>query len=545
MTVNNVAPTRRRQRAEPGGRGAGAAHVHLRHERPGGAGHLHPRAGLCGASGALVGTVTFNTATGDGSFDCRFADDNPTGTSSDTSTVSITVSDDDHGADRVPRTSPSTTWPRRVVVSGPSPVDEAQTLRTYTFDTSDPGVPDTFTHGPASCGASGVLVGTVTFNTASGDGSFECRFADDNPTGTSSDTSTVSITVSDDDLGSDEGSKDVTVNNVAPSVVVSGPSPVDEAQTLRTYTFDTSDPGVPDTFTHGPASCGASGVLVGTVTFNTASGDGSFECRFADDNPTGTSSDTSTVSITVSDDDLGSDEGSKDVTVNNVAPSVVVSGPSPVDEAQTLRTYTFDTSDPGVPDTFTHGPASCGASGVLVGTVTFNTASGDGSFECRFADDNPTGTSSDTSTVSITVSDDDLGSDEGSKDVTVNNVAPTVRRAGPTQRTRVRRRTTASLRTTPARTPSRLDRSHAARAEALRPALCSAPPPAQVASTARLPTTTYGNPVRYERGERGRERRRPRLGQRHRQRHRQQRRAGHHGHVGAERPGSARQLRRA
>ena len=385
----------------------------------------------CGASGVLVGPVVFNAATGDGNFDCRFADDNPTGTASDTSTVSITVSDDDTGSGSGSKDVTVNNVAPSVVVTGPSPVDEAQTLRNYVFDTSDPGVPDTFTHGPASCGASGVLVGPVVFNAATGDGNFDCRFADDNPTGTASDTSTVSITVSDDDTGSGSGSKDVTVNNVAPSVVVTGPSPVDEAQTLRNYVFDTSDPGVPDTFTHGPASCGASGVLVGPVVFNAATGDGNFDCRFADDNPTGTASDTSTVSITVSDDDTGSGSGSKDVTVNNVAPSVVVTGPSPVDEAQTLRNYVFDTSDPGVPDTFTHGPASCGASGVLVGPVVFNAATGDGNFDCRFADDNPTGTASDTSTVSITVSDDDTGSGSGSKDVTVNNVAPTVTLGGP------------------------------------------------------------------------------------------------------------------
>ena len=59
------------------------------------------------------------------------------------------------------------------------------------------------------------------------------------------------------------------------------------------------------------------------------------------------------------------------MTVSNVDPTVVISGPAAVNESQTLRTYSFDTSDPGA-DTFTHGAPDCGASGVVVGSVTFN-----------------------------------------------------------------------------------------------------------------------------------------------------------------------------
>ena len=116
----------------------------------------------------------------------------------------------------------------------------------------------------------------------------------------------------------------ISVQNVAPTVVLSGPSPVNESQTGHLYTFDTTDPGT-DTFEFG-ASCGASGVVVG-ATFNSATGDGSFDCRFADDNPTGTASDTI--------DGLGHRRRRRhrlrtptrfDVTVNNVDPTVVISG---------------------------------------------------------------------------------------------------------------------------------------------------------------------------------------------------------------------------
>ena len=113
------------------------------------------------------------------------------------------------------------------------------------------------------------------------------------------------------------------------------------------------------------------------------------------------------------------------MTVNNVAPTVVVSGASPVNESQTAVEYTFTTTDPGT-DTFSAGTPGCGASGsYVVGSLVFSSVTGDGTFECLFADDDPTATASDLSTVSITITDDDTGATTGSKIVTVNNVAPT------------------------------------------------------------------------------------------------------------------------
>ena len=113
---------------------------------------------------------------------------------------------------------------------------------------------------------------------------------------------------------------------MAPSVSSPAPSPVDESQTLRTYMFDTTDPGLHDTFTRRHARLRGSGVFVGPVVFDAATGDGSFDCRFADDNPTGTLGCRPRSAITITDDDTGAGTGSKAVTVNNVAPSVVVTG---------------------------------------------------------------------------------------------------------------------------------------------------------------------------------------------------------------------------
>ena len=104
------------------------------------------------------------------------------------------------------------------------------------------------------------------------------------------------------------------------------------------------------------------------------------------------------------------------VTVNNVAPTVTLTGTSPVNEGST-HTYSYTTSDPGT-ETFSRDAQSCDG-GTLSG-ATFTPATGAGSFDCTYADGpslhNP----------SVTVSDGDGGSDSDSLAVTVTNVPPTV-----------------------------------------------------------------------------------------------------------------------
>src|SRR4029078_2903931 len=112
------------------------------------------------------------------------------------------------------------------------------------------------------------------------------------------------------------------------------------------------------------------------------------------------------------DDDTGTDSGSFSLTIHNVDPTVVVTGPANADEGQT-KTFSFATTDPGTADTFTHGTPDCGT-GSLVGSVTFDSATGDGSFACHFGDDAPTGTPADPTSVSISVTDDDTGTDNDS-----------------------------------------------------------------------------------------------------------------------------------
>jgi hypothetical protein len=210
------------------------------------------------------------------------------------------------------------------------------TSHTYSFTVSDPGQ-DTYSVVSQTCGAAGTLSAPI-FNTLTGVGSFDCTF----PDGPAS--SVVSVQVSDSDgANSNTATQTVTVNNVAPTVTLTGPTTADEGQT-KTYSFTVSDPGV-DTFSVVTVSCGTYGSQVGTTT-TTASG-GSFVCSF----PDGPRS--STVSIQVKDsDNANSNTATVIVAIANINPTVgtIVFTYNPVTG---VVGATAPFTDPGVPDTHT------------------------------------------------------------------------------------------------------------------------------------------------------------------------------------------------
>src|SRR5256885_13503536 len=91
----------------------------------------------------------------------------------------------------------------------------------------------------------------------------------------------------------------------------------------------TPPPSPPTPLPRPPPDCAPGSYVPMSLVFSTASGDGSFDCHFTDDNPTGTASDPATVSIAVTDDDTGSDTGSLHITVHNPGPTVTPNGPRP------------------------------------------------------------------------------------------------------------------------------------------------------------------------------------------------------------------------
>src|SRR5439155_19837124 len=111
------------------------------------------------------------------------------------------------------------------------------------------------------------------------------------------------------------------------------------------------------------------------------------------------------------------------VAVSNVAPTVTLSGPGSASEGQTQH-YTFSTSDPGQ-DTFSVVSITASPDATL-SNQTFDSGTGSGSFDVTFLD------GPNTSTVSLQVQDSDgANSNVSSIDVSVANVAPTVRLSRP------------------------------------------------------------------------------------------------------------------
>jgi hypothetical protein len=316
--------------------------------------------------------------------------------------------------------TPANTTPSVAFTAGPMSVSEGATdEHTYTFSITDPDAGDslTFVSGYPTCGAGGTLVAGATINSATKTGSFKCIFADGpaNPT--------VAVKVKDaSNAESNEATRAVTVNNVAPTVAfTAGLTTVGESGLAQhTFNYSITDPGN-DTITSVSTSCGGNGVKVaGSDTNDNTSG--SFKCIF----PDGPASSTVTAQATDS-DGAASNTAERGVTVNNVAPTVAfTAGSTTVDESGvTQHTYSYSITDPGN-DIINSVNTSCGANGLKVGSETKTNTSG--SFNCIF----PDGPASSTVTAQATDSDG-ASSNTAERGVTVNNVAPTVAfTAGPT-----------------------------------------------------------------------------------------------------------------
>ena len=228
-------------------------------------------------------------------------------------------------------------WPEIIGIQETNPEG---TVMTFGAVVSDPGASDTFNYDwSISQGETVLATGddpTFSFTPAD-NGSYD-----------------VSLEVTDDDGGEGSASQTFDVENAAPvlSNISLTPATVDEGGAI-TLSGSISDAGSADSFdltvTWGDGSAAS--------TTSLAAGSTSFSLThtYADDNPTGTPSDTNNISLSLKDDDGGTGTDSTSVVVNNLAPSLSISAPAD----GTL--YTVNTSvalsgsynDSGAKDTFT------------------------------------------------------------------------------------------------------------------------------------------------------------------------------------------------
>ena len=92
------------------------------------------------------------------------------------------------------------------------------------------------------------------------------------------------------------------------------------------------------------------------------------------------------------------------VSVENVPPNPLLIGEQFPEEG-TTETYSFTWTDPGIFDTFSLVDANCGVLGTLSDLV-FDGSTKSGSFKCYFADDDPSISSADPTTIHVEVDDD-------------------------------------------------------------------------------------------------------------------------------------------
>ncbi len=283
-----------------------------------------------------------------------------------------------------------------LAISGASSVDEGA-VYTLNLSSSDPGA-NTITQWTINWG-DGTAVQTVAGNPSS----VTHTFADGNVS------RTISATATDEDGTYNAGNTvTVTVSNVAPTLTLSGVSSVNEGA-VYTLNLLSSDPGT-DTISQWTINWG-DGSAVQTVTGNPAS----VTHIFAD------GSNTYTIMATATDEDGIYNAGNTiTVTVNNVAPTLAISGAASVNEGAEY-TLNLSSSDPGA-DTITQWTINWG-DGSAVQTVTGNPSSVTHTFAGGPG----------TRTISATATDEDGTYNVGNTvTVVVEGVAPTASISGPT-----------------------------------------------------------------------------------------------------------------
>ena len=239
-------------------------------------------------------------------------------------------------------------------------------------------------------------------------------------------TYTVTVTVSDDDLGtSNVGMFKVTVKNVPLDVDAPPSPPINENDFAHSHRH-LSRPGVLDT-QQLDIDWNGDGTFDQTVAVS--GGAFSVQHQYFDDGPSpgnGTPSDTFTVHVRLRDNGGDSTTGQTDLTVNNLNPVLTVATDKTVDEGQLLDLTGNANPLLGlVIDTGTldlHTATVDWGDGSPIEAATVNEAGGSGSLSGShtYADNGMY-------TVKVTVSDDDGGtSNVGMFKVHVNNVPPTL-----------------------------------------------------------------------------------------------------------------------
>jgi len=314
-------------------------------------------------------------------------------------TVTVTITDDDTGTHADTVTVTVDNVPPTIALTGDATVNEGSTYTLTLGGITDPGT-DTVTEWI-------VHWGDGTSDTYTSGGDVTHVYADDDPTATPSDGTTITVDLVDEDgTHLAAGTKAITVFNVAPVVSAGADATILEGGTFS-QTGSFTDPGT-DAWTATVDYGDGSGVQALTLTGKIFA----LSHVYADNG-------SYTVTVTITDDDTGTHADTVTVTVDNVPPTIALTGDATVNEGSTYTLTLGGITDPG-DDTVTEWT-------VHWGDGTSDTYTSGGDVTHVYADDDPPGTAFDPYTITVDLVDEDgTHGSAGIKLITVQNVAPQV-----------------------------------------------------------------------------------------------------------------------
>ena len=250
------------------------------------------------------------------SHSCSFGDDG-------SFDVNVRVTDGDGGSDVASTTVVvQNVDPSITNVTTDSPIDEGDSSTISVSATDPAGANDPLSYGFDCDGDSDFEVGPQAASLHA------CAFDDDG-------SFTVNVRVSDDDGGEATSSVQVQVDNVPPTIEISGAASVDEGSSYSLTLGDVTDPG-DDTVTQYFVHWGD-----GTSTLYTSRGVKTH--TYAD----GPATHTITVDLTDEDGTFADRANALSVHVDNVAPTIAVSGAAGVNEGSAYTLTLGAVTDPG------------------------------------------------------------------------------------------------------------------------------------------------------------------------------------------------------